>query len=87
MLLSVGKPIQRTNVTPLTTVEVFKTNVNNKWDAKSLLEILAQRFPMCRCTFDLDDCDRILRVVGNCYSITNLVKVIMEVGFTCELLD
>jgi hypothetical protein len=43
-------------------VEIFKTNVNNKRLAAKMLKELSASFPCCCFNFDLDDCDRILRV-------------------------
>lgn len=43
-------------------VEVFRTNVPNRRTAAELLRCLRARFPTWRITFDLSDCDRVLRV-------------------------
>lgn len=43
-------------------VDVFKTNVRKKRDAARLLRELQAQFPGCRPGFDLDDCDKILRI-------------------------
>lgn len=45
-------------------VEVFRTNVPNQRAAGALLRGLRARFPAWRITFDLSDCDRILRVAS-----------------------
>ncbi|MBO2011852.1 hypothetical protein [Hymenobacter negativus] len=45
-------------------VEVFRTDVACPCIATSLLRCLRVRFPTWRITFDLDDCDRILRVAS-----------------------
>ena len=44
-------------------VEVFKTNVADPERAKWLVAQIERNFPDCKVHFDLDDCDRILRVV------------------------
>lgn len=43
-------------------VEVFKTNVTNEFQAKRLAGIIQHRFDGYKVNFDLDDCDRILRI-------------------------
>jgi hypothetical protein len=43
-------------------VEVFKTNVTADADAHLLIRELHKAFPSYKANFDLDDCDRILRV-------------------------
>ncbi|MGZ3871360.1 MAG: methyltransferase type 11 [Mucilaginibacter sp.] len=59
-------------------VEIFRTDVNNKRLAAKILKALQSEFPECDFNFDLDDCDRILRVQtsGNveCIKIMQLVK-------------
>lgn len=45
-------------------VTVFKTNVSTKIRAKSIVEKLASELSGCRINFDLEDCDKILRIEG-----------------------
>lgn len=49
-----------------TMVEIFKTNAKNKRLANNILKVLGSHFPSCYFNFDLDDCDRILRVQSEC---------------------
>jgi hypothetical protein len=44
-------------------IEVFKTNVADYERAKWLVDQIERNFTNCKVNFDLDDCDRILRVV------------------------
>lgn len=44
------------------TVEVFKTNVETGEQAEQLISLISASFPQYAVNFDLDDCDRILRV-------------------------
>ncbi len=43
-------------------IEVFKTDVLDKATAKTLIRSLKQLFPGSKVSFDLDDCDRVLRI-------------------------
>lgn len=43
-------------------VEVFCTNVSTQQAAAVLQQRLLLRYPECRFSFDLEDCDRVLRV-------------------------
>jgi hypothetical protein len=43
-------------------VEVFRTNVTSPAQGAAVLGALRARFPALVGTFDLDDCDRVLRV-------------------------
>jgi hypothetical protein len=68
-------------------VEVFKTNVKQKRQAAGLITALLQAFPMHYISFDLDDCDRILRIEGNNICITTITQLLRLKGFICEPLD
>jgi hypothetical protein len=46
-------------------IEVFKTNIHCAEKAKQLLELIHASFANYRANFDLEDCDRILRVVAD----------------------
>jgi hypothetical protein len=69
-------------------VEIFQTNVPNQRAAAALLRQLQVQFPNCRINFDLDDCDRILRVqsfVGP--PDASAVAAILETnGYACTIL-
>ena len=43
-------------------VEVFKTNVLSKRAAKILLLEIGMHQPEYKCNFDLEDCDKVLRI-------------------------
>jgi hypothetical protein len=43
-------------------IEVFKTNVVNKKAAKVILEEIGSHQPEYKCNFDLEDCDKVLRI-------------------------
>jgi hypothetical protein len=46
-------------------IEVFKTNINCAQQAGQLVEQIQRHFAGYKANFDLDDCDRILRVISN----------------------
>ncbi len=45
-------------------IEVYKTTVNGRQQADALKGLLLERFPQLTIDFDLDDCDRILRITS-----------------------
>ena len=69
-------------------VEVFRTNVTRKRQAKQLLDILSRQFPLLHINFDLEDCDRILRVkaVSGMVQPSLLIGLLNNFGFYAELL-
>lgn len=68
-------------------VEVFKTNVADPEKAKWLVNQIERNFANCKVNFDLDDCDRILRVMfeGKIQSDL-LVDLLKNVGCIAEVL-
>lgn len=73
-------------------VEVFKTNVTDPDRAKWLVDHIQRTFPSCKVNFDLDDCDRILRVVNEGEFPSDpiatglLIDLLKEVGCMAEVL-
>jgi len=67
-------------------VEVFKTDVYEEGQADSLVCQLLQHFPDSKINFDLDDCDKILRVEGLNFLAEKVMRLLEENGFTCRLL-
>jgi hypothetical protein len=68
-------------------VEVFKTNVRRQRQATLLFNILSRQFPLLRINFDLDDCDKILRVEGDDISQEKIAELVIENGYNCEILE
>ena len=67
-----------------TVIEVFKTNIQEREVAYKVSLELAKHFPNTKINFDLDDCDNILRVEGNGFSIQAVVEAAKTLGFICE---
>ncbi len=68
-------------------VEVFKTNVADPERAKWLVDQIERKFVNCKVNFDLDDCDRILRVVSEGKIQSDLlIDLLKNVGYKAEVL-
>jgi hypothetical protein len=69
-------------------IEVFKTNVQNKTQAKRVIRSLKGDFSKAHINFDLQDCDKILRTEGiNKSYIHTVIADLNKLGFTCEILN
>lgn len=70
-------------------IEIFKTNIKNKIAKKEVLSAIHQRWPGVVATLDLEDIDKILRVVGAWapVPVQDIVALIKEQGFVCEVLQ
>ena len=69
-------------------IEVFKTAVRDHQQANILIEEIQHSFSYCRANFDLDDCDKILRVtgVGGEEDIIRIIGIVKNYGFAIEIL-
>lgn len=67
-------------------VEVFKTSVTEE-RSEALLELLQRHLPESEINFDLEDCDKILRVEADKIDINFIVAIMNEQGFHCEVLE
>ncbi|WP_374948424.1 hypothetical protein [Mucilaginibacter sp.] len=68
-------------------VEVFKTNVKGQRAAKKIINLLNQNWPVCRINFDLEDCDRVLRIEGNDFCTNRIIELLKLNGHHCEILN
>jgi hypothetical protein len=68
-------------------IEVFKTDVRQAHQADTLISELLQHFPDSKINFDLDDCDRILRIEGLNFLADKVMSLLRENGFYCRLLE
>jgi hypothetical protein len=68
-------------------IEVFKTNVKGSVHAKRIVAILVEHFPGNKINFDLHDHDKILRVEGKNFCTEKIMTLVIENGFSCDVLE
>ena len=70
-------------------VEIFKTNFKSKKKAKQVISMLEHEFPDCIINFDLEDCDKILRIETSKEAIDckKVIQLINDFGFNIEVLS
>jgi hypothetical protein len=70
-------------------VEVFKTNVNRRRQASMLLNAIHKTFGNHVANFDLDDCDKILRVQcdNGTLCAKSLIDFLNGLGCQAEILN
>lgn len=67
-------------------IEVFKTNVQEPDESAMLVQKLLECFPEGKINFDLDDCDKILRVEAAFISKVKIMLLLNSHGYRCEIL-
>lgn len=68
-------------------IEVFRTNVESPGEATILTAKLAETLPGSRISFDLEDCDRILRVEAVSVQPEVIRRLLGTAGYLCERLE
>jgi hypothetical protein len=68
-------------------VEIFKTNVGKASESKTLLQKLLKHFPEHKINFDLNDCDKILRVQGTTISSEKIIQLLIRENYQCIVLE
>lgn len=65
---------------PIPTINVYKTDVDDPIVAEEIVETIHNTFPGSEANFDLEDCDRVLRVVsqGNAFDEGKLRNILLE---------
>ena len=66
---------------------IFKTDVSSKKKVSMIAPLLTS-FPAIRgWNFDLDDCDKILRIEASGLNPTSVERLLLKAGFNCQELD
>jgi len=65
-------------------IYVFKTSVKTKKDIQKLKPFLNELLLHAKWNFDLEDCDKILRIDSLTENPEALIKLLNDIGFACE---
>ncbi|MFA6083265.1 hypothetical protein [Mucilaginibacter sp.] len=68
-------------------IEVFKTDVTDIAQSRSIINMLTKHIPGGCINFDLEDCDNILRVQSECFSVETVILLLKNMGHYCEPLE
>ncbi|MFC4476831.1 hypothetical protein [Flavobacterium chungangensis] len=68
-------------------VEIFKTNVQKESDRDYVVTMMQKQFPNYKINFDLEDCDKILRVEGFDLQCNTVMNQVSGLGYTCVRLE
>ncbi|MBB5644035.1 class I SAM-dependent methyltransferase [Pedobacter cryoconitis] len=67
-------------------IEIFKTNIQEQSQAEQVRSTLLNILPDARINFDLDDCDKILRIENLNFDPGIVVSVVEDLGFLCKVM-
>ena len=66
---------------------VFKTNVTNRKSVSRVASLLTSFPTISEWNFDLEDCDKILRIEANGVNPLLIEQLLHNAGFNCRELD
>ena len=68
-------------------IEVFKTNINTRAEAEVICKLLSGQLLSCCIKFDLEDCDRVLKIEGAKFNAPEIIELVTNCGYQCEVLE
>lgn len=67
---------------------IFRTNITTVQDRNNVINAISSQFNVKDCTLDLEDCDRVLRVVSlQSMAEQTIIDFVTRLGFYCDILD
>lgn len=67
---------------------IFRTNITTVQDRNNVINAISAQFTVNACSIDLEDCDRVLRVVSpQSLAEQTIIEFVTRLGFNCDILD
>jgi hypothetical protein len=67
---------------------IFRTNITTVQDRNNVIRALSAQFIVNACSVDLEDCDRVLRIVSpQSLAEQTIIEFVTRLGFLCSVLD
>jgi hypothetical protein len=71
----------------LSNIFIFKTNIQTEFDKLRIKNVLDASQKVLKWNIDMDDADRVLRVVSDSLRPEQIISVLDYVGFECSELE
>jgi hypothetical protein len=71
----------------LSNIFIFKTNIQTEFDKLRIKNVLDASQKVLKWNIDMDDADRVLRIVSDCLRPEQIISVLDYVGFECTELE
>lgn len=75
------------DTTPHAMIGIFKTNIATPEDRQKMITAIKAHFDVSSCYVDLEDCDRVLRIVDMKVAEHTMIAFVQQQGFACEVLE
>jgi len=71
----------------LTHILIFRTNINTEADKLRIKELM-DTLPGIECwNVDMDDIDRVLRIVSHTFTTSQVIALVKQNGYQCQELE
>ena len=71
----------------LANIFIFKTNIQTEFDKLRIKNVLDASQKVLKWNIDMDDADRVLRIVSDSLKPEQIISVLDYVGFECSELE
>jgi len=68
-------------------IGIFKTNITNLHDKLRVIGAIEANFSVLACSIDIEDCDRVLRIVSQQVGEEAIMAFVKTLGYHCTPLD
>ena len=68
-------------------IGIFKTNIGTMKARKTIISAICNTFEVTSCNVDIEDCDKVLRVVDMKVDEGSMIRFVREQGFECDVLE
>jgi hypothetical protein len=71
----------------ISNILIFKTNIRTEFDKLRIKNVLDASLKVLKWNIDMDDVDRVLRIVSDSLTPEQIISVMDYVGFECAELE
>jgi hypothetical protein len=71
----------------ISNILIFKTNIRTEFDKLRIKNVLDASLKVLKWNIDMDDVDRVLRIVSDSLTPDQIISVMDYVGFECTELE
>lgn len=69
-------------------IGIFRTNISTHQDKNIVLEAIRANFNVNTCSIDMEDCDKVLRIVAqhSPFEENQIIHFVQQMGYQCDIL-
>jgi hypothetical protein len=68
-------------------IGIFRTNINTAQDKNNVIQAISGSFNVAGCSVDIEDCDKVLRIVTEQDILDEIIILVQRMGYQCTVLE